>query len=68
MSVLTQNNAVRISGFDIASTDAKANMSARFYSGFGKDNVIANGVVKVSGTTTIETGKKLGSDIITSDA
>ena len=72
LSVSTKNNAVRISGFDIVSNDAKANMSARFYSGLGKDNGDQNrpvlGVIKVSGTTTVETAKKLGNDNIKADA
>jgi len=70
LSVFTKNNAVKISGFDIISNDAKANLSARFYSGIGKAGAdgFARGTINVSGTTTVETAKKLGNDNMRSAA
>ena len=72
LSVTAKNNAVKISGLNIMSEDAKAKLNAEFASGFGNldgdenKNVVAN--INVSGKTTVETAKKLGNDVITAQA
>ena len=76
LNIFAKNNAVKISGLDIMSDDAKAKLNAEFASGFGnynadesagqKKDVIAN--INISGKTTVETAKKLGNDVITAQA